>query len=43
MLLVLMKALWDLEIRVVMKGARREAIILEIIFATTWIRLIGLK
>jgi hypothetical protein len=43
MLLVLMKVLWDLEIRVAMKGARREAIILEIIFSMTWIRLIGLK
>jgi hypothetical protein len=35
MLLVLMKALWDLDIRVFMKEARRVAIILVTILAMT--------
>jgi hypothetical protein len=42
MLLILMKVLWDLEIIVLMKGARHVSITLAIIFATAWMRLMGL-
>jgi hypothetical protein len=42
MLLVLMKALWDLVMIVLMKGARRVSITLAIIFAMAWMRLMGL-
>ena len=38
-----MKALWALETRVFMKGARREANNFAMNFAIKWMRLIGLK
>jgi hypothetical protein len=43
MLLDLMKALWDVEIRVFIWGASRIDIILATILATPWIKLIGRK
>jgi hypothetical protein len=43
MFLVLIKALWDLDTRVVMKGARRVAFTLAITFDTAWMGLMGLK
>jgi hypothetical protein len=42
MLLDLMKELWDLEMRVVVKGERQVAITFAIIIAMTWMRLMGL-
>jgi hypothetical protein len=38
-----MKALWHGEMRSFMKGDRRKARILVMIFATAWMRLIGRK
>lgn len=43
MLLFLMKALWAMEAREFMNGAKRMANILAIIFAIAWIKLMGLK
>jgi hypothetical protein len=38
-----MKALWQGEMRLLMSGARRKARTLVMIFATPWMRLMGLK
>jgi hypothetical protein len=38
-----MKAVWLLEIKLLMWGARRIAMTFAIIFAKEWIKLMGLK